>query len=124
MVERQQGRWPVPPGPKSGKGLLLEMKAAVEQARARGDPELAAAERWAFVAHYEDLLAAGRAANPPPERPPGQRGRVKQSPARNLLERLSLGQAEVLAFLHDLTIPFDNHQAEQALRMRKVQQKI
>jgi transposase len=63
------------------------------------------------------LLAAGRAANPPPERPPGKRGRVKQSPARSLLERLSLGQGEVLAFLHDLTLPFDNNQAEQNLRM-------
>ncbi|HEX9413294.1 MAG TPA: IS66 family transposase [Ktedonobacterales bacterium] len=112
------------PWAKELKGLLLEMKAAVEQARSRGDPQLPDAERRAFVAHYEDLLAAGRAANPPPERPPGQRGRVKQSPARNLLERLSLGHEEVLAFLHDLTIPFDNNQAEQDLRMLKVQQKI
>jgi len=90
------------------KGLLLEMKAAVEQARARGEQTLPAAERAALVAHYEDLLAAGRAAHPPPERPPGKRGRVKQSPARNLLERLSLGQGEVLAFLDDFAIPFDN----------------
>jgi transposase len=106
------------------KGLLLEMKAAVEQARARGDSQLPAVERQALVAHYEDLLSAGRAANPPPERPPGKRGRVKQSPACNLLERLSLGQEEVLAFLHDFTVPFDNNQAEQDLRMLKVQQKI
>jgi transposase len=106
------------------KGLLLEMKAAVEQARARGDSQLPAVERQALVAHYEDLLAAGRAANPPPERPPGKRGRVKQSAACNLLERLSLGQGEVLAFLYDLSVPFDNNQAEQDLRMLKVQQKI
>jgi len=64
------------------------------------------------------------AANPPLERRPGQRGRVKQSPARNLLERLWMGESEVLAFLDDLTIPFDNNQAEQDLRMLKVQQKI
>jgi hypothetical protein len=102
----------------------LELKAAVAQARSRGDLQLPEAERRALVAHYEDLLAAGRAANPPPERPPGQRGRAKQSPACNLLERLNLGQMEVLAFLHDLSIPFDNNQAEQDLRMLKVQQKI
>jgi transposase len=77
-----------------------------------------------LLTRYEELLAAGLAANPPPQRRPRQRGRVKQSPARNLLERLWLGQEEVLAFLDDFTIPFDNNQAEQDLRMLKVQQKI
>lgn len=109
---------------KDLKGLLLEMKAAVEQARRRGDERLPTAERYTFVARYEELMAAGLAANPPPERQPGQRGRLKQSPARNLLERLWMGESEVLAFLDDLAIPFDNNQAEQDLRMLKVQQKI
>jgi transposase len=109
---------------KDLKALLLAMKAAVARARTRGDDRLPEAERRAFVTRYEELLAAGLAANPPPERRPGQRGRIKQSPARNLLERLWLGQEEVLAFLNDLTIPFDNNQAEQDLRMLKVQQKI
>jgi transposase len=70
------------------------------------------------------VLALGLAANPLPERRPSQRGRIKQSPARNLLEHLWLGQEEVLAFLDDFTILFDNNQAEQDLRMLKVQQKI
>jgi len=109
---------------KDLKALLLAMKEAVEQARMRGEPALPAVERRAFLARYEDVLAAGLAANPPPERPPGQRGRVKQSPARNLLERLLLGKDEVLAFLDDFAVPFDNNQAEQDLRMLTVQQKI
>ena len=109
---------------KDLKETLLEMKTAVEQARLRGADRLGDAERSAFVSRYEALLAAGLAANPPPQRRVGQRGRVKQSPALNLLERLCFGQREVLAFLDDFTIPFDNNQAEQDLRMLKVQQKI
>lgn len=44
--------------------------------------------------------------------------------ARNLLERLWLGQSQVLAFLNDLRIPFDNNHAERDLRMFKTQQKM
>lgn len=106
------------------KHLLLEMKAATELARAQERRQLAAAERDAFVARYDTLLAVGHAANPPPARGPRRRGRIKQSPARNLLERLWLGREQVLAFLDDLTIPFDNNQAERDLRMLTVQQKV
>src|SRR5215813_237134 len=109
---------------KELKGLLLAMKAAVDQARTRGDEHLPEIERAAFLARYEELMAAGLAANPPPQRQPGQKGRLKQSPPRNLLERLWMGQEAVLAFLDDFTIPFDNNHAEQDLRMLKVQQKI
>jgi len=69
-------------------------------------------------------LAAGLAANPPPTDTLRQRGRIKQSPARNLLERLYVDQEAVLAFLGDLSIPFDNNQAERDLRMVQVQQKV
>src|SRR5260370_1840809 len=64
--------------------------------------------REALVTTDRGLLATGHAANPPPGRRPRQRGRVKQMPVRTRLERLWLGQDEVLAFLDDLTIPFDN----------------
>jgi transposase len=106
------------------KRLLREMKHIVEQARAEGARALPDAKRRAFRARYHTLLASGLAANPPPVRRPGQRGRLKQSPARNLLERLLLRHEEVLAFLEDLTIPFDNNQAERDLRTLKVQQKV
>jgi transposase len=110
---------------KELKHLLLEMKAAAAQARSQGHPHLPATAYAALVARYDALLASGLAANPPPERHgPRRRGRSKQTPIRNLLERLWLGRQEVLAFLNDLAIPFDNNQAERDLRMLKVQQKI
>jgi transposase len=108
------------------KDLLHQMKAAVATARDSGLTQLPPPQRQALHTRYESLLLAGLAANPPPPLPPAgrRRGRRKQSPARNLLERLWLGQAQVLAFLDDFAIPFDNNQAEQDLRMFKVQQKV
>jgi transposase len=109
------------------KALLQEMKAAVGTARDSGLTQLPLLQRRDLHTRYEALLLTGLATNPLPPLPPPegrQRGRRKQSPARNLLERLWLGQAEVLAFLDDFAIPFDNNQAEQDLRMFKVQQKV
>ena len=108
------------------KALLREMKAATDHARTSGRVCLPAAERADFITRYHALLASGLAANPPPNhaRRPSQRGRLAQSPARNLLERLLLKQDQVLAFLDDLAIPFDNNQAERDLRGLKIQQKV
>jgi transposase len=109
------------------KALLREMKAATDQARTSGDVRLPSAERADFVDRYQALLSAGLAANPPPadqKRRQGQRGRLAQSPVRNLLERLLVQHDQVLAFLDDLTIPFDNNQAERDLRGLKIQQKV
>ena len=117
--EQQQQAWAA-----AMKTLLQEMKVATEDARAQGQARIAAAQRADFVARYEALLVGGLAANPPPTRRPRQRGRLKQSAARNLLERLWLQQDQVLAFLDDLTIPFDNNQAERDVRMLKTQQKV
>jgi transposase len=108
------------------KTLLREMKAATDHARAGGGLRLPSAQRMDFLARYHMLLATGLAANPPPDgvRRAGQRGRVAQSPVRNLLERLLFQQDQVLAFLDDLTIPFDNNQAERDLRGLKIQQNV
>src|SRR5262249_40424500 len=75
------------------KALLREMRSATDQAGVREQPQVPAAQRAPFLARSRQFLAAGLAANPPPsaqQRRPGQRGRLAQSPARNLLERLLL----------------------------------
>jgi transposase len=121
LEEEYQQAWA-----KELKDLLREMRAAADHARSQGLSRVPPTLRDPLYARYRDLLATGLAANPPPatRRRPGQRGRLAQSPARNLLERLFLDQEAVLAFLDDLAIPFDNNQAERDLRGLKVQQKV
>jgi transposase len=106
--------------------LLLDMHTATAEWRQRGAPCIPAIEREDWVVRYFEILAAGFAAQPPPssEVSPKQRGRPKQSAAKNLLDDLLRRAEQVLAFLDDLSRPFTNNQAERDLRMAKVQQKI
>jgi transposase len=76
------------------KQLLRAMKAATDVARERKLAHLDPAVRAAFIARYQTVLLTGLAANPPPARRPHQRGRLKQSPSRNLLERLLWGMTK------------------------------
>ena len=115
--------------------LLLEIKKKVETAQRKNQTELSARKKAGYFDQYDQLIQQGLRANPAPKaanRKPGQRGRLKQSPARNLLLRLKEHKAAVLAFMIDFKVPFDNNQSEQDLRMRrpepvegmKVKQKI
>ncbi len=107
------------------KDLLLEMKAEVARAKAAGKQDVEVRERARLLSRYDEILTEGYQANPPAPPPEKRRrGRPKQSPARNLLDRLSQGKWAVLRFLHDFAVPFDNNLAERDLRMIKVQQKV
>jgi transposase/uncharacterized coiled-coil protein SlyX len=106
--------------------LLADAKTQADRARAAGAEQVDDGLRGRLWARYQRLLADGQAANPPPRPRPGQRrrGRLHRSPAANLLGRLDRHRVEVLRFLDDLRVPFDNNQAERDLRMVKLQQKI
>lgn len=101
-------------------GLLLRIKKKTDLCSRGLHPSTIAA----FENEYFRILKKGFLKNP---RLPGnehKRGRKKQSKARNLLSRLETYKNEVLAFMFDIMVPFDNNQAERDLRMVKVQQKI
>jgi transposase len=105
------------------RGLLLDIKQAVAQAKTQGLRALPDSTHQAFELRYTQVIATGQQANPPAP-PTGQRGRTKQSAAYNLLKRLTTYRAAVLRFMHDWAVPFDNNLAERDLRMVKLRQKI
>ena len=61
---------------------------------------------------------------PPPKSEKKRRGRVKNTPERNLLRRLEEHSEAVLKFTYNFDAPFDNNLEERAIRMMKVRQKI
>jgi transposase len=105
------------------RGLLCEIKRAVEKAQARGASHLSEHQLDRFTKRYRRLITKGRRANPIPMRPLGH-GRLKRPPVNNLLNRLADQEAAVLLFMHDFQVPFDNNQSERDLRMMKVKQKV
>src|SRR6266566_4101499 len=104
--------------------LLLLMKQATQDARAQGQRWLDPLEVVDWERAFLSWLAEGDRLTPRATAPPGTKGRVKQSAARNLLDRMRKHQSAVFCFLEDLRVDFDNNLAERDLRMLKVQQKV
>lgn len=98
--------------------LLIEIKEAVDAARSNLQTELESNVQTVFFDRYDKLITKAEEA-------------VRGSPspkagltARNLLNRFIRSKTEVLRFMTDFRVPFDNNGAERDLRMLKLQQKI
>ncbi|WP_342306458.1 IS66 family transposase [Methanolobus sp. ZRKC5] len=80
-----------------------------------------------FSEDYDHITCLGVNENPPdPESNvrSKKRGRKKQTTVKNLLDRFIGHKEDILRFMYDQNVPFDNNQAERDIRMTKVQQKI
>ena len=106
------------------KQCLRAMKKAADEAARRGTA-LAPRRRRKLERGYDSILRKGLRANPPPKPDPRRRrGRPKQSKPKNLLDRLKEYKRDVLRFLNDAAVPFDNNTGERDIRMAKLKQKI
>lgn len=104
---------------------LIDINKAVDKVKNTTDT-LFKEQIHEFEQRYQNILDEGYNKNPLPKRKSNKkkRGRQKKSKARNLLERLDEHRKQVLAFMYDFKVPFDNNLVERDLRMAKVQQKI
>jgi transposase len=103
---------------------LVAMKQARDEALQSQSPCVTERRRKELEARYDQWIGEGLQAHPAVEKTRVKQGRAKQSAEHNLLKRLSDKKSEVLAFLREIALPFDNNQAERDLRMMKVQQKV
>ena len=105
------------------KQYLQKARKIVEENAAKGC--LAEEQREALEQEYARIVLRGleyhQGLCP---LPPGKRGRQKQRPGKNLLDRLSDKHDCVLRFVNDFSVPFTNNQGEQDIRMVKLKQKI
>lgn len=107
--------------PKIMADLLMCIKHHVDNGLL--DPELT----QRFSEDYDHITCFGISENPPVLESNVQsrkRGRKKQTTAKNLLDRFIGFKEDILRFMYDPNVPFDNNQAERDIRMTKVQQKI
>jgi len=99
--------------------LLIEIKDAVALARSELQTGLEMALQNDFLNRYDAIISdADQCVRGSPRR------KTTQLSAPNLLKRLTRSKREVLRFMFDFSVPFDNNGSERDLRMLKLQQKI
>jgi len=108
------------------KILLLDAKKCVDETRTTSDC-LEPDQIIQFEKRYDEITKIGIEENPSPiisQSHSKKRGKKSQSKPKNLLDRFIGYKDDILRFIHDFDVPFENNQAERDVRMMKVQQKI
>ena len=120
LYEQEKQEWA-----QAMRSVLVAIKKSVQESRAQGETHLPPRVVQDYQTRYQTLLTQGFLENPQNLTvSEGKRGRTKQSKGYNLLKRLEQGKEQVLRFMYDFLVPFDNNLAERDIRMMKVQQKV
>jgi transposase len=107
------------------KQCLQGVKIAVEEAISAGNSSLTKQQILGFEHYYDGILFEAKQQIPiMPTAKVKKRGRVKKHKSHNLLNRLVEHKSEVLGFMYNFMLPFDNNLAERDVRMTKLKQKI
>jgi transposase len=108
--------------------LLLKIKRSVEKVKTQPEAELTQRAEADFLRRYDRLVRQADRLNPsPPKDSPPDVSKNKLLPKPTpgtLVKRLQRRRDEILRFLTDTSVPFDNNGSERDLRMVKLQQKV
>ena len=118
ISELEKQKWAEPM-----KNLLIEIKKEVDSTWNTANA-LTLDKIEAFEKRYDQILEDGFKEDYIANSKLYSEKKVKKSTSLNLLNRLSGYKNQILAFMYDFDIPFDNNLAERDLRMTKVKQKI
>jgi len=109
--------------------LLVQIKDAACEARVLGEAQLSHKQQELWLARYQQLVRQAEKINPLPSSSKDaadtrKKPRDQKPSPNNLIKRLQQKRDDILRFMTDLTVPFDNNGSERDLRMVKLQQKI
>lgn len=106
--------------------LLCTINDEVKQAKLEDQTALAPSKINTFELQFQKIIDLAYKDNPEPVLDPDApkpRGRKKRPKPLNLLLRLDLEREQVLGFMYDFAVPFDNNLAERDIRMTKLKLK-
>jgi len=104
--------------------LLCKINDSVKVAKLEGKTVLEALIITGFESEFQTIIDSGYEVNPESIPAVKTKGKPKRTKALNLILRLDLQRKQVLGFMYDFEVPFDNNLAERDIRMTKLKIKI
>lgn len=108
--------------------LLVKMKNDKEEVIQKQETNFTKQQIENYQKQYFEIIEQGQKINPllplNTETKKKKKGRRAKTKPQNLLERLKNFQNDILRYIHDFKVPFDNNFSERDLRMMKVKLKI